>query len=307
VTDIISQGQGIIKEMKKDGTNVSQLLDLVCKLKDGFKTELEEKDPHVYKEMEAALDLIRRLTNETETAKSFCSNIDNVKKLCSFITALNHIPELTATALQILDNFTCEEGNLENCKKGGCADAILDLADDESGDLPLILRLEAKIIGDMARLPELKELFGKKDITNWIFESLSKYSKDGPLQTTCSYATKNLLAKGYEPNIQKVLGTKNFQLATNYLAGEPENTDCARFVCDSIIECIDSSPQNKAKVNAMKLGPKIVEVLKYYSKKSNYDPEIVQKCLYILGCCTQDDKNNKSIVEAGIMPALCKD
>jgi len=56
VTDLISYGPGIIKEMKKDKTNVGQLLDLVVRLKDDFRTELEEKDPSIYKEMEVALD-----------------------------------------------------------------------------------------------------------------------------------------------------------------------------------------------------------------------------------------------------------
>jgi len=48
---------------------------------------------------------------------------------------------------------------------------MLDLAEDEVEDLLESLRRIARIIGDLARLQELKEKFSDHDIPNWIYEN----------------------------------------------------------------------------------------------------------------------------------------
>lgn len=147
---------------------------------------------------------------------------------------------------------------------------------------------------------ELRDLFVERDVPAWVYDSLSKFAKDPPLQVNCAYATRAFVQRQYEPAILKTMAVKTLPLAGNFLGTNPSNYDCADFTCDTMIECTYKKG-NKSRMANFKMGPKIVAVLRHFAKPENWNKPLVDKCLQVLGNLTYEASNNMLIADQGIV------
>ena len=304
VTDNISRGEGIIPKMKKDKTNVAELMKLVTKLKTAKLKELNDPNSFARKEMIDTLDLIVRLTDADEAALLFGSDVSNIQQLTDALKSLKHISPIVKHILDIMQNLTISEGNLENCFKGKMGDAVVDIAQDEIEDSLEDLQKMTRITGDLSKNAELQKQFGEQNVIEWLEDTVKKYPKDPVLVTNGAWASKYLNKDSYQPNVKQSLDSRTFPLICNYIAVEPENTNASNFACDSIIECIKETPENRKRLAELKIGPKIVKVLSYYAKPENFDNQLVFKCIFILGMITAEGKNNLGLASEGLVDSL---
>lgn len=161
----------------------------------------------------------------------------------------------------------------------------------------------AKIFGDLATRPDMQDQLASKDVPEFLYDSLSKFAKDPELQVNTAYANRKLVNNQHPENIDKMLKTQYLGLASTYLLSNPDNHDLADYVDDTIIECTYQK-NNKQRVQDFKVGDKIIKVLEYFSRPENYNPELCEKCLKVLGNLTFESKNNERLANSDITPAL---
>jgi len=134
VCDDISMGEGVIDKMKIDPTIAKELIKLVLILRTIKMKQIESGDKNIVPELIKALELIARLTDTDVAADLFSSDVDNIKELSEALVSLKHIDSVTDKILEIMEHLTINEKNLPNCKAGGMAASIADIATDEIGD-----------------------------------------------------------------------------------------------------------------------------------------------------------------------------